>query len=47
MKCDECRWKVERDECPWEFMYENSDYAEDCVDFHWVEDPRDIFSEDK
>ena len=32
MTCDECRWKVERNECPWDYMYADTDYAEDCID---------------
>lgn len=33
MNCDDCRWKIERKECPWDFDYEDTDYAYDCVDF--------------
>ena len=31
--CDMCRWKVEKQDCPWNFMYNSTDYAEDCIDF--------------
>ena len=41
--CDQCRWKVERDDCPWDFDYEGTDYAEDCVDFRYINDPSDAF----
>jgi len=47
MTCDGCRWKVEKNECPWEFMYKDTDYAEDCIDFRWIKDPKDSFSENK
>ena len=33
--CNDCRWKIERNECPYDYMYdeEDVDYAEDCIDF--------------
>ena len=48
MTCNECRWKIERHDCPWDFMYdeERVDYAEDCVDFRYINDKNDAFKED-
>ena len=45
MTCDDCRWKQERHECPWNFMYDEPDvdYAYDCVDFRNIEDPNSEF----
>ena len=31
--CDDCRWKVTQHDCPHDYLYENTDYAEDCIDF--------------
>lgn len=31
--CNTCRWKVERNECPWDWQYSDTDYAEDCIDY--------------
>lgn len=45
--CDECRWKIERHECPWDFMYKNTDYAEDCDDFRHINWPHDAFKCDE
>ena len=46
--CDECRWKTERKECPWDYMYneEEVDYAEDCVDFRNVNFKDSEFQQD-
>jgi len=46
MTCNECRWKVERKECPWDFMYDEPDvdYAEDCDDFRNIKDPHEAFN---
>ena len=41
--CDECRWKVERHECPWNYNYEGTDYAEDCDDFRYKNHKEDAF----
>lgn len=41
--CDDCRWKVERNECPWDYDYDaEHPYAEDCCDFRNIN-----FSESK
>lgn len=45
--CNECRWKVERHECPWDLMYKGTDYAEDCIDFRNINRPYDAFECDK
>ena len=45
--CDECRWNVERHECPWNFQYIDTDYAEDCIDFRDIYWYRDAFTYDK
>lgn len=47
MTCNECRWKIEKHECPWDFMYDepNVDYAEDCIDYRAIYTPSDAFSE--
>ncbi len=47
MICNECRWKIERHNCPWDFMYEDNDYAEDCMDFRWIKNPEDAFDFNK
>ena len=46
MTCDDCRWKTERHECPWDYQYdkEDVDYAEDCTDFRNVNNPWDAFT---
>ena len=46
MTCNDCRWKIERHECPWDYMYEGDDYAEDCDDFRYVNFPEDAFAEE-
>ena len=43
MTCEECRWKTERNWCPWSNDYEGTDYAEDCVDFRNIASPEDAF----
>lgn len=45
MTCNECRWKTERNKCPWNFMYEGTEYAEDCIDFRNVNSEKDAFIE--
>ncbi len=47
MTCNECRWKIEKHECPWDFMYDepNVDYAEDCIDYRAIYRPSDAFKE--
>ena len=47
MTCNECRWKIEKHECPWDFMYDepNVDYAEDCIDYRAIYTPSDAFKE--
>lgn len=47
MTCNECRWKIEKHECPWDFMYdeEDIDYAEDCIDYRAIYTPSDAFNE--
>ena len=42
--CDDCRWKVELNECPWDFDYDKDHpWAEDCCDFRNVRFPEDAF----
>lgn len=42
--CDDCRWKVELNECPWNFDYDKDHpWAEDCCDFRNVRFPEDAF----
>lgn len=44
--CDDCRWKVERKECPWGFDYdEKHSYAEDCCDFRNAKYPESRFKQ--
>lgn len=45
MTCNDCRWKTERNKCPWDFMYEGTEYAEDCIDFRNVNNEKDAFIE--
>lgn len=45
--CNECRWNVERHECPWDFLYKGTDYAEDCDDFRHINWPQDVFKCDE
>ena len=49
MTCNECRWKVERKECPWDFMYDedNIDYAEDCIDYRTIYCDSDKFKNEQ
>ena len=44
MTCDKCRWKKERNKCPWNYDYADTDYAEDCIDFRNVNFPEDMFN---
>jgi len=48
MTCNECRWKIERNECPWDFMYdgEGINYAEDCIDARNINFPETAFKQD-
>ena len=47
MTCDDCRWKIERKDCPWNFDYDKDhDYAEDCCDFRNIKFPEDAFNAD-
>lgn len=41
--CNDCRWKNEKHDCPWDYMYDekNIDYAEDCTDFRNVNEKSD------
>ena len=32
MTCRDCVWKVVNN-CPWDYMYDDTDYAEDCDDY--------------
>ena len=41
--CAECRWKVERNECPWDWQYADTDYAADCIDYRDVDDKWSAF----
>lgn len=42
--CDDCRWKIERHECPWDYDYDNEHpYAEDCIDFRNINSPESVF----
>lgn len=41
--CDDCRFKVELNDCPWDFMYGETDYAEDCMDFRYTGFPETAF----
>ena len=45
MTCQECRWKTERGECPWNYEYNETDYAEDCIDFRYDKFPETAFME--
>lgn len=45
MTCDECRWKNERGSCPWNYDYKDTDYAEDCVDFRYIDDQKSVFKD--
>lgn len=42
--CDECRWKVERNDCPWNFQYQGTNYAEDCIDFRYIKNEAEAFT---
>lgn len=44
--CNECRWKTERGECPWDYMYADTDYADDCTDFRSIHLSQDAFKDD-
>lgn len=46
MTCNNCRWKIERKECPWDYDYQNTDYAEDCIDYRNVNSPETAFLDD-
>ena len=42
--CNDCRWKIEKHDCPWNYDYdEDHSYAEDCPDFRNVKFPEDAF----
>ena len=44
--CDDCRWKVERNECPWNYDYDKDhQYAEDCCDFRDINLSEEAFTE--
>lgn len=45
MKCQQCRWFVEKHDCPWDYQYIKTDYAEDCTDFRNIDNPGDSFEE--
>lgn len=45
MTCEECRWKMERDECPCNYDYKDTDYAEDCNDFRYIKFQETAFNE--
>lgn len=47
MTCEECRWKTERGECPCDYDYLGTDYAEDCDDFRYDKFPETAFKEDE
>ena len=49
MTCNECRWKIEKHECPWDFMYDedNIDYAEDCIDYRAIYCDFDKFKDEQ
>ena len=36
MTCNDCRWKKELNACPWNYDYDDTDYAEDCVDYRSI-----------
>ena len=43
--CDDCRWKIERNECPWDYEYdEKHPWAEDCPDFRNIGSPHSVFN---
>jgi hypothetical protein len=44
MTCEECRWNIENDRCPWYYDYKDTDYAEDCIDFRYVKFPETAFT---
>lgn len=42
--CDQCRWKVERKECPWDYLYDDdTNCAQYCCDFRHIEWESDAF----
>ena len=44
--CDDCRWKVERHECPWDYDYDKDNpWAEDCCDFRNINFSEDAFND--
>lgn len=46
--CDDCRWKVERHDCPWNYDYdEEKPWAEDCCDFRNIRFPESKFEDEK
>ena len=45
MTCEDCRWRTERGECPWNYDYLETDYAEDCDDFRYNKFPETAFKE--
>ena len=45
MTCEDCRWRTERNQCPWDYMYTDTNYAEDCMDFRYTKSPEDAFDE--
>lgn len=47
MTCNECRWKVEKGECPWDFLYIDTDWAPDCCDWRYINDPNDAFKNEE
>ena len=46
MTCEECRWKTERGECPLDYQYEDTDWAEDCDDFRYIKSSKSAFEEE-
>ena len=44
--CNDCRWAIQRKECPWNYDYEGTDYAEDCIDFRNINYPESEFKEE-
>lgn len=43
--CNDCRWKIERNECPWDYEYdEKHPWAEDCPDFRNIGSPHSVFN---
>lgn len=46
--CDNCRWKIELNDCPWDYDYDKAhSYAEDCCHFRNISDHSSKFLEEE